>query len=327
MWSFLIAFIFAYLLFPLIQKLEKKGIKREYATLGAFFANSIVTLIVVIIYFPILLSELKNLIRDLPFYFDSIFFKTEQLATYFGLRIHIDREIALQYVRQFVENFGAESLNQISRLLTQALSNIVNFILLLMNLFLIPVFFYYIIIQYEKIVFLIKELVPLRYRDQFNIFMDKLNEILKGYLRGQLSVAFILAIIYSAGLSLVGLPFGFLIGLFTGLFYIIPYVGVISGFVISMLVALAFSSHYLLYIAVICLFVFVQALEGFYLTPKIVGNKVGLNPLQTMLGIFIFGSLFGLIGMLVAIPASGIIKYLIQMQVDLYKKSQFYLRG
>jgi predicted PurR-regulated permease PerM len=151
----------------------------------------------------------------------------------------------------------------------------------------------------------------------------RIDEILSAYLRGQLSVCVVLGIYYAVGLTLLGLNFGSVIGLLIGVLAFIPYVGFTVGFVLAMLLALTqFSGQHVLY--VIALFVAGMVMEGYLLTPKLVGQRVQLNPVWVVFALLSFGTLFGLLGVLIAVPMAAVIGVLVRFALSRYLASPLY---
>jgi predicted PurR-regulated permease PerM len=156
--------------------------------------------------------------------------------------------------------------------------------------------------------------------------MRELDRVLAGFVRGQLSVCAILGAFYAVALSLIGLQFGLLIGAFAGLISFIPFVGSILGGVLSLAVAVAqFWDQPQMIAAVAAVFVAGQAAEGNFLTPKLVGGQVGLHPVWLMFALSAFGSLFGFVGLLIAVPAAAGIGVISRFLIERYKAGRLYL--
>ena len=165
-------------------------------------------------------------------------------------------------------------------------------------------------------------------RDNKKTIMSLVKEIdvkLSSFIRGQLTVVLILAIGYAIALSLAGLKFGLLIGICAGLLCIIPMVGSIAGLFVAVAVALIQTSGDFVYAGIIAaIFIAGQTIEGYFLTPKLVGDSVGLHPLWVIFALMAGGSLFGIVGMLIAVPVAAIASVLIAFGTAQYKKSKYY---
>ena len=157
--------------------------------------------------------------------------------------------------------------------------------------------------------------------------LGKINDTLAGFVRGQGLVCTILALLYAVGLSLAGLDFGLIVGLGAGMLSFIPYVGAIAGFVIGVTLAFLQFDDLIRVAAVALVFVIGQLLEGNFLSPKLVGERVGLHPVWVIFGAFAGAALFGLVGILIAVPATAVIGVLVRFAIERYETSMLYLGG
>jgi len=190
----------------------------------------------------------------------------------------------------------------------------------------IPVFFYYFLIDIDQMKSRAFHLIPKPFQSFAEVRLRKFDNVLSGFLRGQLTVACTLSVLYAIGLSLVGIKYGVLIGIFAGWLNIVPYLGVGLGLISSILMSFFSGSLLWSLCGVGIVFGVVNTFEGFYLTPKIVGDKVGLTPITTIIIILIGGELFGVAGMLVAVPLGGIGRVLVRDLKAAYLKSNLYRR-
>jgi predicted PurR-regulated permease PerM len=174
-------------------------------------------------------------------------------------------------------------------------------------IFITPILVFYLLKDWNILMIKIYELLPKSIAKQTKEVAGDINKTLAGYVRGQFNVCLILAIFYAASLSLVGLNFGFLIGFLTGMFAFVPYVGMFCGTVAAIVVALfqwGFDFTYLSLVAAI--FLLAQLVESNFLTPKLIGDKIGIHPVWMIFGLFVFGVLFGFLGVLFAVPLTAI---------------------
>lgn len=321
----LAAFAISYLLFPLIRKIEAKGIKRSYAVLAVFTTLLIIAGIFAALTLPGLISDTKVFFKELPTGSSKLLQKIEKVSLKLGYEVYLSKDTISNYIETQISEFPGGLLKGITEGLKSSLSGLAKWVIAILNLFLIPLFFFYVINDYEKISEEIKSLVPKSMLPKLSEYFNLSNEVLSGYIRGQLIVAMVLGILYALGLSIVGLRFGILIGLFSGLISIIPYAGLSLGFITAIIIAIANDASLGSMLGISAVFVIVQMLEGFIITPKLVGNKVGLGPLSTILALIIGGNLFGIVGMLIAIPVAAICKNLMKdlkekyQQLDIYK--------
>jgi predicted PurR-regulated permease PerM len=192
---------------------------------------------------------------------------------------------------------------------------------------LVPVALFYMLHDWTRLVNSVVVLVPPSWRDRFDCFMHDCDQVLGEYLRGQLLVMLALAVFYTAGLALFGLDLALPIGVFTGLAVFVPYLGFGLGLVLALLAGLLqfASAQALVMVAVV--YGLGQMLESFVLTPRMVGERIGLHPLAVILSLMAFGQVFGFVGVLMALPASAVLLVGLRrlrhqyLQSDLYQKS------
>ena len=202
---------------------------------------------------------------------------------------------------------------------SSVLGGFVNFILILFVLF-------YLLIDWDHFFALLKQLIPIRYQVTAQTLVSETDGLLSQYLRGQMLVILIMAVFYSAGLSLTGMQGALGLGVFTAIVIIIPYIGIALGLVLavlSVILQFGFGSEL---IVVLVIFGIGQVLEGFFLTPRLVGERIGLHPVAVLFALLIFAKLFGFFGVLLALPASAIVLVLIRFVWSLYEQSTWYRR-
>ena len=308
---FPLAFSFglAYLFFPFIKKLEVKGYSRNYTVPALFLILLLTFLLVLALIIPGLISDAQSFAKELPNYSNQAASKIENRLSSLGYEIDLNKENLSQLIKEQTSRINIKTLLSFTSGLQTSIGGFTKWVLSLLNLFLIPLFFFYVISDYEKILSEARSFLPKSLHRKTDHYLSLIDQALSGYIRGQLMVASCLSSLYALGLGFIGLKFGFLIGIITGLMSIIPYAGFSAGLFISLIVALANPSDgSTLIFSVLFVFVFIQILEGFILTPKLVGNKVGLSSFATMLALIIGGNLMGLFGMLIAIPVTSILK-------------------
>jgi len=188
-----------------------------------------------------------------------------------------------------------------------------------------PVVGFYMLLDWDKLVATIDSLVPLRHRETVRMLAREIDAALAGFLRGQSLVCLFLGFWYGSGLSLIGLNFGLLIGITAGLLSFIPYIGSLTALVLSSAVALVqgWPDWHLLAMA-LGVFLTGQFLEGNILSPKLVGDSVGLHPVWLIFALLAFGSLFGFTGLLVAVPFAAATGVVLRFAVRRYRESKLY---
>ncbi len=191
----------------------------------------------------------------------------------------------------------------------------------------VAVFVFYILIDFQRWRDSLEDLIPPRFREPFSRLFDESGRILESYVRGQLLIGLIMAIFYAVGFWFLGVPAWAGIAMISGLLNAVPYVGTILGIVLAGGFTLAGGGGIWDIAAVLGVFVAVQTLEGYYLTPKILGGRLNLHPMAVFLGLLIGGKLFGLLGVILAIPAIAIAKVFYKFLRELYQASHFYHAG
>jgi predicted PurR-regulated permease PerM len=196
-----------------------------------------------------------------------------------------------------------------------------------LDLLLVPFFVFYILIDFQKWRDSMEDLIPPRFREAFSRLFDESGRILESYVRGQLLIGAIMAVFYAAGFWFLGVPAWAGIAMIAGLLNAIPYVGTILGIILAGGFTIAGGGSVWDVAAVLGVFVAVQSLEGYYLTPRILGGRLNLHPMAVFLGLLIGGKLFGLLGVILAIPAIAIGKVFFKFLRELYQASYFYHAG
>jgi len=188
-----------------------------------------------------------------------------------------------------------------------------------------PVVAFYMLLDWDRMVATIDGWVPRDYVETVRAISTDINAATAGFVRGQGTLCLVLGIMYAIGLTLTGLNFGVLIGLFAGLISFIPYVGSMVGLVLSVGVAFVqFWPDWTMVVAVACVFFVGQFIEGNILQPRLVGKSVGLHPVWLMFSLFAFGALFGFVGLLIAVPAAAAVAVLVRFLIARYLESPLY---
>ena len=317
---FVFSLIIAYLLHPLMDYLVRKNISRlgaAWLIIGVFFA---VLFSVIVLTAPIIYTQSEAFILALPQYFqtvvDDIYPKCAAFLSSIGIRVNSD---LLQVIDE--ADLDSKILDFMQNFAINAFSSSVAFINILSLIFITPILIFYLLKDWNLLSSKVKSYMPSRYALAGGKIMNEIDVAMAGYIRGQISVCLILSFIYSLFLTLAGLNFGFLIGFVTGFITFVPYVGALTGFVVAMLIALfQWGFNFVELSTIAGVFIFCQMLESNYLTPKLIGKNIGLHPVWIVFGLFVFGALFGFIGILFATPLTAVCSVLIRHLSFEYKK-------
>lgn len=336
----------AYLLDPLIDRFEARGIKREWAIGGVFSATLLVGTGALLVIVPAVGAEFSELSGNVGQYLDQLGTQIAEarvwLQTTAGVELPAtEQELlaelqgALSPAEEGQDPGLASLLHQVApdlagwakQALTGALSSGIGFVLKLLNLALLPVFTFYLLRDWDRLVAGVDDLVPPRNRPLVRRLAVQIDERLSSFVRGQILVAGAQGVMYSVGLLLAGIDLAIAVGVLSGVLAVVPYLGTAVGIgLASLLAVLKFGLDWHL-LAVWGTFAFAQVVEGVYLTPRILGDKVGIHPLVVMLALIVGGNLFGIWGMLLAIPVTATAMVLLQEWMTKYRGSRFFQTG
>lgn len=315
----------AYLLDPLVEKLVKLKLSRTVATLiilGGFFVLLFGALALLL---PLLYRELSQLATATPELIERLWTLAAPYTAW--LQEHLHNGDFAAYQEQIKANAakilqgGVGVLADGGGLIASGGQAVVNLVTLLV---LMPVTAFFMMREWQTMTKWIDNLIPRKSYQTIKDLLEQINGKVAGFIRGQLAVAFALAVIYAVALMLAGLKYGFLIGLMAGVMSIIPMVGSTTGLVVAVAVAW-FQSYEWSYTAMIAaIFLIGQFVEGNFLTPKLLGESVGLHPLWILFALMAGGAAFGIVGMLLAVPVAAVIGVLIGFAIKQYKASPFY---
>jgi predicted PurR-regulated permease PerM len=318
-----LAFGLAYAFSPLIDFLEKKGLPRAWGALLLLLALALTAVLLVASIIPAVLRDAREFIQNSPDYFSTAFQKISEMAEHYGIEVPVPQDI-IENVRNYLRQISLAALSPAVGLAKRVFSGVGNAVVFILNLLIIPVFFFYFLRDLPNIKRSAFELIPPRRRSRIEAKWKEIDRVFSGYIRGQIMVALILACVFALGLTLLGVKFGLFIGLLAGVLNIIPYLGQITGLVLSLTMALVDFTGWGRFLAIPALFAAANFLEGNFITPKVVGNKVGLSPVQTILALIIGGQVAGLLGLIIAIPVAGSLKVLLLDLLKAYQKSELY---
>ena len=317
----LTSFAIAYLLNPIVSRLEARGIARGLAALIAMVivGGAFVGLFAFVI--PELWRETVDAGQQVTQTFSSenIGRMRERLAAYspsadrlFGARL------------ETLARDPSTLLGGASQWFAGALTGVLSTAAASLDFLLVPFFVYYILIDFPRWRQRLEELIPPRFQASFHPLFDEIGRILEAYVTGQLLVAGCMAVLYAIGFWLLDVPAWAGIAAISGLLNAVPYIGTAIGIVLALVFTFADGAGVLRLGGVAGVFVLVQNVEGFFLTPRILGGRLQLHPMAVFLGILIGGNLFGLLGILLAIPTIAVAKVLAKFVRELYLGSRFY---
>ena len=319
---FVIAAVLSYIGDPLVDWLEVKKFPRALAVTTVFFCLTLIAILFLLIFIPLIEKQIIILIHKVPEYAEWIQ-KTllpvmnEKLGE---AKINLDLTMLQESLKSNWQSAGgimAQVVASITRSGVALFSGVANLVLVFIVSF-------YLLRDWDKLVNNIRQLLPRNKEKLISSLAKQSDEVLGAFFRGQLLVVLALTIVYSVGLSIVGLDLAILIGLLAGVVSFVPYLGFIIGIVAATIAALMqfHDASYLLYVFIV--FGIGQALEGMLLTPVLVGDKIGLHPVAVIFAVLAGGQLFGFFGILCALPVAAVLAVIIRYVHQEYKESTLY---
>ena len=320
LWPFVTSFVLAYLVSPLVGLMER-WMSRTIAIalivvviLGALSGIGIVVI-------PLVTQEILDFGLRVPVYaamlkqfYDQIFNSLQSIGV--NLPKGQIQQLLLERLPKLGELFAEQT--------TAALKGLSSGLATLLNFLMIPFVTFYMIKDYDRIVRTVARVLPRRHAASIGEFLARVDEILGQYLRGQMLVCTFIAVLTATGLMLFGIRYAVVLGLMAGLFNLIPYIGIAVAFSVACLVALLDADPAGSLLKVVGVFVVVQSIEGNFLSPRVVGQRVGLHPVWVMFALVVGAHFWGFIGMLIAIPAAAVVNILCKVIAERYYNSLYY---
>jgi predicted PurR-regulated permease PerM len=324
---FAVAGALAYLGDPLVDRLEHRGIRdwrigRTLAVVLVFLLMVMVFVMGLLVLLPMLIDQFRLLIEKLPAYTDWL---TGTAWPWVAVRLGLEPDLLklgqfTDWLKAYWKEIGGAAF-QIAETLGRGGQAVLQWIT---NLVLIPVVAFYLMRDWDKLVRGVQDLLPRNAVDVVSGLAREIDEVLGAFMRGQLVVMLALGIIYSIGLWAIGIDLAILIGMGAGLLSIVPYLGSIIGLVAAAGAAL-FQFHDALHLVlVLVVFGAGQTAEGMFLTPKLVGDRIGLHPVAVIFAVLAGGQLFGFLGILLALPVTAALNVLIRHAGERYRGSSVY---
>ncbi|WP_435530176.1 AI-2E family transporter [Phyllobacterium ifriqiyense] len=319
---FVAGMVLAYFLDPVADRLQRLGLSRLLATVVILVLFIVTFTVLLIILVPVLASQMSDFIARLPSYVSRL---QELIASRDSQWLKDFIGVDASVIRNSLDSLLQQGAGFLTTLLQSIWSSGKTLIDVVALFVVTPVVAFYMLLDWDRMVSKIDQLVPRDHLYTVRGIATDMNKAIAGFVRGQGTVCLLLGMIYAVGLTVVGLNFGLLIGLFAGLISFIPYVGSLVGLVLALCVALVqFWPEWGGIVGVAIAFGIGQFIEGNILQPKLVGQSVGLHPVWLMFALFAFGSLMGFTGMLIAVPTAAAIGVLVRFVINRYQQSPLY---
>ena len=322
------AFLIAYVLDPVVDKFEERGMSR--ATGIAVMTVALVVILVgtVFLVVPVLVRETMMFAEQLPAGFAALMDRAEPALGRMGVAVPSSfDEVRAQLDGVDTQNLAEKAAAQLSGVASYILGGTVSVLAALAGLVMIPVFAAYLLYDFDRMTAAIGALVPARYRGYVTEVARDVDTILGDFMRGQLIVMLALVVLYGGGYALVGVPVALGIGVVAGLFSFIPYLGSALALIMALTLSFLHWTGWGQILGVGIVYAVVQLLESFVITPKIVGDKVGLPAVWVLFALLVGSELFGFLGVLLALPAAAVTKIFVVRGLAYYRASDFFLTG
>ena len=321
---FVVGMVVAYFLDPVVARLQRLGLSRTMATTAVTIVAVLLTVGVAMAILPPLFGQVEALIAKAPEYVAKASMRIQPLIEPLREKLGL-QPLGIQDLQAEAAQWAGKALAMVGGVAGQVAQRGVALINLLGLLFITPVVTFYMLRDWEKVLAAIDSALPLDHADTIRKLARESNGAIAGYVRGQALVCLCLGSIYAIGLSLAGLQFGLVIGLIAGAISFIPFVGTFVGAVMAIGMALVqFPPDWIGVVKVAAVFLFGQTMEGNVLSPKLVGDRVGLHPVWIMFALLAGGSLFGFVGILVAVPTAAVIGVIVRHLLGRYRASAIY---
>jgi predicted PurR-regulated permease PerM len=327
-----LAFVLAYVADPLVDWWAARGIGRTWGALAVLLLALIVVVLAVALIGPLVAAQGAQFLTDLPRILDELraWYNAQVMAlanSQLPLLRDIPFERGLDVESRDVGHYLLDEIQRLHPSWETAMGvgrGLQTGLTILGYLILTPVLTFYLLRDFPSLGRAVAQVLPPGRRDETLSFLHRYDELLGEYLRGQLLVATFVGIATGVGFWIVGFPNAVLLGVIAGVFNIVPYLGLIVSLVPALLIALLTPPFWLSLLKVAGIFFVVQSLDSYFFSPKIVGDRVGLHPVWVMFAIIGFASVFGIVGLLLAIPMAVLIKLVIERMIGRYKGSVYY---
>ncbi|RFF32295.1 AI-2E family transporter [Wenzhouxiangella sediminis] len=321
---FFISVLIAYIVNPIVGWLEDHRMRRDLAVSLVFAVAFVLIVIVLLIVIPVLVREVADFLGRLPGYLDALQKNVlPWIEAQLGIELNLqsfDVERARNLIQEYFSNIAGAAGNVLS-VMTQSGG---RFLVWISSMILVPLVTFYLLRDWRLLMDTLRDILPRNIEPTAVKLLEDCDEALGGFLRGQLMVMVSLGLVYAIGLWIVGLNNAIAIGMISGLVSFVPYLGAIIGVLLAGTTAVIqdFSFFFLLSVGVV--FVVGQLIESFVLTPKLVGDRIGLHPVLVIFAVMAGGQLFGFAGVLLALPAAAAGTVIVRFVYNNYKLSEVY---
>jgi len=306
---FLLAAVIAYICNPLVTWLEARQIPRTLSTIFVMLMTMGIFIAMALILFPLFEKEVSRLVERIPFFLDLV---KSRFIPWLEDNFNVELQIDIASLKQMLTEHWKSAGGVAAQMLPSLKSGGLIILTFLMNMVLVPVVLFYLLRDWNSLIRQVGELIPPVWQKQIFTLAKETDDVLAEFMRGETAVITIMSIYYVTGLWLVGLEFALPIGLISGILVFVPYLGTITGFALATFTAITQFQEWSGVIAVWVVVGSGQLLESMLITPRLVGERIGLHPVAVIFSLLAFGQLFGFIGILLALPVSAVLLVLLR---------------
>ncbi|QHS09164.1 AI-2E family transporter [Sinimarinibacterium sp. NLF-5-8] len=321
---FLIGAGLAYLGDPIVDRLQRWGLSRTLGVVVVFLGLTLISMIALGLIAPMLYQQSIVLLKNIP---DWLIWLQDNGLPRLGIALPAGIRLDGQGLKDIVSQHWSSAGNLAGIVWAQVSQSGAAFATTIANLLLIPIVSFYLLRDWDNLVDWVARMIPPRLLPKVRQIAQETDQVMGSFLRGQLTVMLLLSLLYSTGLALAGLKLALVIGVMAGMLSFVPYLGFAVGFVAAALAMLVQEQSLLPLIGIVIVFGIGQIVEGWWLTPSLVGDKIGLHPVAVIFGLMAGGQLFGFVGLLLALPGSAAIAVLLRHAKKQWLHSTLYQEG
>ncbi|PPR79712.1 MAG: hypothetical protein CFH06_00274 [Alphaproteobacteria bacterium MarineAlpha3_Bin5] len=324
LFPFVVGMVIAYFFDPIVDRLELTGVSRTLATFCTLTGCFFLFLSILFLLIPILHEQILTLIRLLPIFFDSLRTWIDPILV--SIESDIESNIFVKLKKATTAQVGM-AVHWVSTFLTSILSGGLAIFNMLSLVFITPLVAFYLLRDWDKLVAEVNSWLPLDSAETIRAQAQQVDKTMAGFVRGQATVCVLLAVFYGALLTIVGLKAGILLGVFAGILAFIPFIGWTVAFVIAMAMSFAQFDSFVSTAFVSVIMIVGAITESYFLTPWLVGGRVGLSPIWIIFAMLSGGALFGFTGVLLSIPVASVVGVLLRFWLKRYLQSTLFHGG
>jgi predicted PurR-regulated permease PerM len=328
-WPLVLAMIMAYLCDPLVHWASRRRISRGFSTGLIVLLGAFATAMVVALGVPKIIDQVENVPRYMTWAVANVLDRLDRMAPEVLQGTSIPRDLAhlRGYLQEHLHDIVAQVLPEAKDVLTTVVGGSLSALTFVLGALVIPVVGFFLLRGWPDILHGADELVPSRQRPFVRARMKEIDRVLSGFVRGQLTMAAVLSVLYSTAMTVIGLKLAWVVGLVTGFGNLVPYVGTSTGILLSVGFCLVdFGADYHLWL-VLGTFATLMACDSLFITPRVVGPRVGLSPAAVIVAVLTCGTLFGFGGVLLAVPSAAVLKVVVRTLTDTWRRSRTYREG